>query len=217
MPRPFSQRVAPPLALEDCYRVGAHRGLRMPGAFRQQEPLWVIRSSENLTYSTSDSDDLWDDLDGQLPFDDIHWTFFSPTRSRPPYFSSAGCQTISAWGPFRESVGLIQPPQILNSQGATSDDGKEFQYALLTGKEAQLVRAGAEGPLRALRYGSSGELVSQLQSKLAAANVGFNVTPDGSFSRKTVGAVIRWQIANNLPTTAIIAKREADIMGLKLG
>ncbi|QPF82271.1 hypothetical protein IC762_21130 [Bradyrhizobium genosp. L] len=198
------------------YRIGAHKGLRMPGAFRQQDPLWVIRSKKNLTYEASDKDDLWDDLEGQLPFDDIHWTFFSAARKRPPFFSSAGCQTVSAWEEFRQAAGLKDPPQVLNSRGATPEDGREFQYVLLTGKDAQLAsKAGIELP-PTIRFGSSGAAVTKLQSALAAANVGYHRAAPGKFDRTTMGAFLKWQRAKQSAATGIVTSADAQLMGFQL-
>jgi endonuclease G len=70
------------------YRVGPHRAPRQPGAFRQQTPLWVMRSKKRLQFATNDPDSLWDDLNGELPADNIHAAMLS-SRTKPPFFSSA--------------------------------------------------------------------------------------------------------------------------------
>ena len=54
------------------YVVGPHNGVSQPAAFIQKTPLWVIRSKKTLGYAANDAGIEWDDLDGELPFDDLH-------------------------------------------------------------------------------------------------------------------------------------------------
>jgi endonuclease G len=208
------------------YRVGPHKGKRMPGAFRQQHSLWVLRAKGDtklprknrvLSYSSNADTVLWDDLDGNLPFDNIHWTFFSPKRTKPPFYSSAGCQVVSAWGEFRKAAGLVHPPIVLDDSGRTSDDGKEFYLALLTGKDARLVNTNAPDVVRSIRYGSSGQAVRSLQEKLSKLNVGFNPKDiDSEFGRKTMRALIVWQKANRFAQTGILSGVQSRTLGIKL-
>jgi hypothetical protein len=206
------------------YQVGAHRAPRQPGAFRQQVPLWVIRTKKRLYYASNDPDTLWDDLNGDLPFDDIHAAMLS-SRSKPPFFSSAGCQVIAgaydanrlptgAWAEFRKAAGLGHPIDFVGAS-ATTDDGRQYDYCLLTGKDAQLVASGATASVRALRYGSSGEAVVELQEKLAGQPAGAGVDKTGVFDRKTLGAVIRWQVEQKMAPTGTIAAAAASSLGLK--
>jgi hypothetical protein len=206
------------------YVVGAHNGASQPAAFIQKTPLWVIRSKKTLGYAANDAGIEWDDLDGQLPFDDIHAAILN-TRSRPPYFSSAGCQTIAgacnnglpmgAWAEFRKAAGLAHPLKFVGgSRSDTADDGRQFDYVLLTGKEAQIAAAGSNRLLRTLRFGSSGESVSALQDKLLALPEGSKVVKSGVFDAKTLGGVLRWQTANKLSPNGIIASDAAAKLGL---
>ena len=204
------------------YRVGPHRAPRQPGAFRQQTPLWVMRSKKKLQYAANDPDTLWDDLNGELPFDNIHAAMLS-SRTKPPFFSSAGCQVVSgaydanhiptgAWAEFRKAAGLHHP--IKFTKGSASDqDGQPFDYALLTGKDAQLVAGGSGKAARALRYGSSGAPVSQLQENLAG-QLGTPVEKTATFDRNTLGAVVRWQVAKKIAPTGIIAAEAARLLNL---
>jgi endonuclease G len=204
------------------YRVGPHRAPRQPGAFRQQTPLWVMRTKKRLQYATNDPDTVWDDLDGELPMDNIHAAMLS-SRTKPPFFSSAGCQVVSgaydgnhnptgAWADFRKAAGLHHPIKF-TSGSASDQDGQEFEYVLLTGKDAQLVAGGKGQVVRALRYGSSGASVTELQEKLAA-QLGTPVDRTGIFDRKTLGAVIRWQVAKKIAPTGIVAADGAGVLGL---
>jgi endonuclease G len=204
------------------YKVGPHRAPRQPGAFRQQTPLWVMRSKKRLQFATNDPDSLWDDLNGELPADNIHAAMLS-SRTKPPFFSSAGCQVVSgaydgnhnptgAWADFRKAAGLHHPIKFTN--GSVSDqDGQSFDYVLLTGKDAQLVADGKGQAVRALRYGSSGPPVARLQEKLAA-ELGTAVNKTGTFDRITLGAVIRWQVSKKIAPTGIIAAETARLLEL---
>jgi endonuclease G len=206
------------------YSVGPHKGERQPGAFIQQTPLWVIRSKKTLGFAANDAGIEWDDLDGKLPFDDIHAAILD-ARKKPPYFSSAGCQTIAgnylkgvptgAWAEFRKAAGLAHPLQfVTGSRQDTRDDGRRFDYVLLTGKEAQLAAAGNTARLRTLRFGSSGDRVSELQEKLLAGPEGAGMTKSGVFDVKTLGGVLRWQKENKLAPSGIIAVEAAAKLGL---
>jgi hypothetical protein len=205
------------------YQVGPHRGPRQPGAFRQQTPLWVHRSKKTLSYAANDPGNVWDDLDGDLPFDNIHAAMLS-ARKKAPFFSSAGCQVVAGaytsnheptgpWAKFRTAAGLAHPPDLLGASGNTKDDGRQFEYLLLTGKDAQLAAQGAPTISRALRFGSSGGLVSELQHKLAT-KTGIAIDDTGVFDRKTLGNVIRWQVAEKLAPTGIVSIAEAGRLGL---
>jgi hypothetical protein len=207
------------------YRVGAHRAPRQPGAFRQQKPLWVMRTKRKLQYATNDPDILWDDLNGELPFDNIHAAMLS-SRSKPPFFSSAGCQVVAgaydaqrnptgSWADFRKAAGLSHPIKFTGGS-ASQEDGQKFDYLLSTGKDAQLVANGQEQAVRSLRYGSSGPAVQQLQEKLAT-ELGSPVDKTGNFDRKTLGAVIQWQIAKKVSPTGIVAASTASMLGLTWG
>ena len=206
------------------YRVGPHRGPRQPGAFRQQTSLWVHRTKKNLVFAANDPGNEWDDMDGDLPFDNIHAAMLTG-RKKPPYFSSAGCQVVAGaysankvptgpWADFRKAAGLAHPPEIVGTQ-ETKDDGRAFDYVLLTGKEARLAATGETQGLRTLRFGSSGPGVQQLQEKLAALPEGKGLEPSGRYDHKTQGAVIRWQVANKLAPTGIATGAMAGQIGLQ--
>jgi hypothetical protein len=206
------------------YAVGPHKGARQPGAFIQKTPLWVSRSKQTLGFAANDAGIEWDDLDGNLPFDDIHAAILNG-RSRPPYFSSAGCQTIAgnyrdglptgAWAEFRKAAGLAHPLHFVGgSRTDTADDGRQFDYMLLTGKEAQLASSDQGVRLQALRFGSSGDRVLELQDKLVALPEGAGVTRTGVFDWKTLGGVLRWQKENKLSPSGIIAAEAATKLQL---
>jgi hypothetical protein len=202
------------------YKVGPHRGARQPGAFRQQMPLWVLRSRERLEYAADDSGVVWDDLDGSLPFDNVHAAMLDE-RSRPPFFSSAGCQVVAgrykdgvptgAWAEFRKAAGLAHPPMMRSQNGITSDDGRDFDYLLLTGDEGAAAAAGLGAPPRTLRYGSTGPLVAKLQDKLGMRPA----DRDGVFGRETLGEYLRWRQRQGLSLTGVVSESETQALGLR--
>lgn len=204
------------------YKVGPHRGNKQPGAFRQQQSLWVMRSPKKLSYAANDRNAIWDDLDGNLPFDNIHAAILNH-RAKPPFFSSAGCQVVAgrykngvpvgAWANFRQDARLVHPPVIRDgSRGATADDGKAFTYFVLTGDEASLVSSHPNREFKALRYGSSGPTVVALQERLGMAPD----SVDGMFLRSTLGRYLSWQKNNNNAATGIVTKSEAEQLGVSL-
>jgi hypothetical protein len=206
------------------YVVGAHKKSKQPGAFRQLDPLWVHRAKGQLIYSFNDPQNEWDDNNGAPPADNIHAAILS-YNTRPPFFSSAGCQVvvgdytkngvpIGAWESFRRAAGLAHPPEIVGKDGATTDDGKKFIYILLTGKEARMLHAGHSQALRSLRFGSQGTPVSALQEFLARdGKLGGNRI-SGRLDRLTVASLLRWQIANGLPPTGIVSDRLGSEIGI---
>ena len=207
------------------YRVGPHKAGSQPGAFRQQTQVWVMRSKKQLLYASNDANTIWDDLNGDLPFDNIHAAVLT-SRKKPPYFSSAGCQVVAGnyddkltptgpWADFRKAAGLAHPPNfVATGSRDTKDDGRRFDYMLFTGKEAQLVAKGVTDGLRVLRYGSSGDAVKELQEKLAAQPGATSIDKNGTFDRKTLGAVIRWQSEKKLAPTGLVTSEVASGLGL---
>ncbi|MBB4274677.1 peptidoglycan-binding domain-containing protein [Rhizobium mongolense] len=204
------------------YKVGPHRGNKQPGAFRQQQSLWILRSPKNLSYAANDRNEIWDDMDGNLPFDNIHAAILN-YRTKPPFFSSAGCQVVAgrykdgvpvgAWANFRQDAGLVHPPVVRDrSRGVTDDDGKDFTYFVLTGDEASIVSSHPASEFKALRYGSSGPSVVALQERLGMAPDSI----DGIFLRGTLGRYLSWQRKNGEAATGIVTKSEAERLGISL-
>ncbi len=160
------------------YFVGPHGKHQIPGCLRlgtghdkeQQERVAVLRTVYDVRYDTSDI------FDSSIPHDNLHPSF--NLRA----FRSRGCQTVRGgfdaghtgeWAQFRNAAGL----------GSRGDNGKRFDYILVTGVEASIAsklrRSGAAGNssvvlerLTRLRHGSRGELVSSLQRKLSLKPTG---------------------------------------------
>ncbi len=160
------------------YYVGAHGKHQIPGCLRlgtghdkaQQERVAVLRTIYDVRYDTTDI------YDPSIPHANLHPSFSGRM------FRSRGCQTVRGgfdaghtgeWAEFRNAAGL----------GSRGDNGKRFDYVLVTGVEAaiasKLRRTGAVGNsgivlerLTRLRHGSRGELVGSLQRKLGLQPTG---------------------------------------------
>ncbi|MEO1293761.1 MAG: hypothetical protein AAFV62_13220, partial [Pseudomonadota bacterium] len=189
-----------------AYRVGPHRASSkapQPGAFRQAKPFSVLRSharsDRNQAYTIYE---FWDLRPNLIVADNIHaGSYDLRPRDNLYYFSSAGCQTVPGgytrgsripqrrWKLFREMAGLSTPTSY--SPGWKGpDDGKPFQYMLLTARELRLAHRdrGDRPELRRLRYGSKSEAVREVQSAMGLSG------PDGSFGPNTQRAYLQWQL-----------------------
>lgn len=208
------------------YKVGPHTGIKQRGAFRQQQPLWVRRANSFPTYSLVVEGSNWDDMEGVLPWDNIHAAMLS-YRTKPPYFSSAGCQVVvgayrkgdlmpvGPWMEFRRAAGLadITPKP---KDATTSDDGKPFRYMLLIGRELSVLSSGNESAIAAVRFGSSGKAVTNLQQFLVKQGHLTSGKTNGRFDRATFGALLAYQVAAKSPTTGILTVSQASKVGLVL-
>ena len=174
------------------YFVGPHGKHQIPGCFRlgtghdkeQQERVAVLRTLYDVRYDTSDI------FDPSIPHDNLHPSFGGKM------FRSRGCQTVRGsydtghtgeWAEFRTAAGL----------GNRGDNGKRFDYLLVTGVEAAIASKLRTTGLVAnssvvlehltrLRHGSRGELVSSLQRKLG-------LTPNGNFGAQETRALAALQ------------------------
>ena len=208
------------------YRIGVHGGTNasrrawQPGAFLQESPVAVLRAHGNLSYSIPDQ--KWDVGVG-IPHDNIHAAVRDTRAAGPPYFSSAGCQTVpgdynlarnsplGAFADLREAAGLRTVLTFTNSAAsATLDDGRRFLYVLLTGREARLAsQSGDLTALRRLRFGSHGEIVAALRNALAQE-------PGTTFDQQTMAALINAQIARTGVADAIVTQDFAGHIGMTL-
>jgi hypothetical protein len=165
---------------------------------------------------------VWDSSTG-LPCDNIHAAIRDTGAAGPPFFSSAGCQTLpgdydveritplGSFATLRAIAGLNPKPIFTNAaRSATLDDGRRFIYVLLTGREARLATlpSGAV-PLRRLRYGSTGDNVARLRARLG-------VSASNIFDRATMAALISWQLDNLGVADGILSPNLADKLHLEI-
>jgi hypothetical protein len=185
-----------------AYKVGLHKKTQ-PGAFRQQRALLVRRTLKTKIYSPFVEGNVFDDLDGGLPYNDIHSAAYDPHRSNRPFFSSAGCQVVKGcyvqgkpigpWADFRVAAGLERQPRVA-SNGSTPEDGRRFNYVLATGREMRALSLNEDAMVRSLRFGAEGQRVAALQRALTAVNIiPSKPWKSGIFDRPTMEGVILWQ------------------------
>ena len=187
------------------YEVGTHRaGSRYPqsGAFRQLDPVPVLRNRNNLIFELPPVD-RYDTSINLIVADNIHAGILE-NAAHPPFFSSAGCQVIPGgylrnatrapygrWAAFRERAGLGPAAPLARASGATPDDGRIFLYMLLTGAEARLAADETSPPMApTIRFGSSGEHVRELRRSLGIA------APANRMDQQTMLAALKWQLAH---------------------
>ena len=199
------------------YTVGSHRaGTKgeVRGAFLEGAPIVVLRTLDNLEYEIGDT---WDS--GEFG-DNIH-----PARldgsAAPPFFSSAGCQTIPGnfrnakntgnWADFRVAAGL-------SPSAPGSEDGRRFVYVMFTGRDARMIANGATlNALTRLRFGSIGPDVTAVQLQLRTEGHLKGKVTSGSFDAGTKMAYLAWQRARNAATSdGIVTPSDAASLGVDM-
>lgn len=198
------------LHLYEVGRHGSDPAVWQPGALRQLQPVCVFRAEDQLSYRLPNA---WDIMFNELVHDNIH-AGIRDVCTNPPYFSSAGCQTIpgdydkqrtvpfGAWAQFRRCAGLAPRPVLVDRFGGTRDDHRKFFYALLTGREARLASIGQVGACRRLRFGSRGPAVGRLREALQASK-------GDVFDQEIMMRLIKWQkerdagVADAIVTSAV--------------
>lgn len=200
------------------YIVGNHKAV--PGAFRLEQEVVVLRTHDDLMFETTD---FWDRC---TPGDNIHPAWAS-SEAR---FSSFGCQTVSGahqaatghtgeWAAFRAAAGL---------GGGSDRDGRTYVYILLTGREAHYARylndAGkADDPaetaaIRRLRFGSGTDGDESLRAPVRALQQGLALGgPDGAYGPTTAMAVIEWQKKTRGFADGVVTPVQAATLGVPLG
>lgn len=190
---------------------GSHAGNACE-AFVQSASRAYRRSADNFSY---DNDDR---VEVGKPFDDLHAAW---TDSLDGKYSSEGCQVVlgvpkceklgpnskntAAWGVFQNNAYAIAQTK--------------FPYVLLTGREIISVASKpvtTQWPAK-LRFGSSGQLVINLQNLLKAKGM-FNGSSTGNFDGDTLVAVLKWQKTNfgNQSADGIVGPNTAATLGLAL-
>jgi hypothetical protein len=185
------------------YLVGTHRaGSKYPqrGAFRQLDPVPVLRNRNNLTFELPPTD-KYDVTIDRVVADNIHAGVLESSQ-HPPFFSSAGCQVIPGgyrtngentaygqWAVFRERAGLKPVVFAPSNVTSTIDDGRSFYYMLLTGAEARLIARGQSVLLDSrLRFGSSGPRVRRLSERLTGNST------SSYFDQTLMASFLAWQM-----------------------
>jgi len=115
------------------------------------------------------------------------------------------------FGRFRKALGLA-PLGAFGDAIASPDDGRQFWYMLLTGRDARLAARRRRSGGRRLRYGSSGRAVERLQRALGLEG-GYGVV-----GARTMREIIRWQSRVHTPGwgDGIVTEAQADKLGASL-
>jgi hypothetical protein len=170
------------------YHKGWHNEGRNTGhrAFRQDGYLPVRRTSDDLNY---DNDDR---IDYTRPYDNLHAGWCMGVDN--DHFSSAGCQVVIG---FPQCVKRNDAPDIgpwkIFKENAYAIEQEDFYYMLLTGREAQEVALNQGNKLSVrLRFGSKGELVRTLQTRLKELNY-YEGDTDDEFEARTLKALLKFQ------------------------
>lgn len=208
------------------YEVGRHK--KVHGALREAEERVLLRSRDDLVYTTSD------DFERGRPADNLHPSF----KHKAPGFSSAGCLTVRGsatdhddarapdqhidpadstpgWATFRERLGLTK------GSAPDSENGRQFTFLLLTGREAYVVSRDSDADLARLRFGSSGTDVEALQRFLEQqpdeASGRYTGGVDGQMGAGTTMAWIRHQQhRDGGAADGIVTPGDASSMGFTL-
>lgn len=172
------------------YYKGMHASRRTTGhkALRNDRVLPVRRTVDNLIYNNLDDVDT---KATKAQHDNIHCAWAAGLDN---HYDSAGCQVILGYpkckkrgerdnvGPWKSFVETIYDM-----------DQDRFVYFLLLGRDAQKVVLQEGRPLSArLRYGSQGDLVKTLQTRLQEERF-YSGAIDGDFGMKTLDSVLKFQ------------------------
>jgi hypothetical protein len=170
------------------YRKGWHKAGAPSGheAFRQNAPRPVRRSTDDLDYENDDR------VEYDNPQDNFHCGWFGSISAE--LFASAGCQVVMGYPKCKkpnrtENTG----PWKIFHDNAYSISQDSFPYMLLNGLEVLNIANHVNKKMVArLRYGSSGQLVKDLQVALKNKNF-YEGILDGNFQERTFKAVLAFQ------------------------
>lgn len=205
------------------HKIGTHRSgdaLEIKGAILENQQVPAIRTVDNLIYEITD---LWT---FGTPGDNIH-----PTRTTKPTekFSSEGCITVlgtydkggekhaGRWSEFRQAAGLSA------NKAPSNENGWEFVFVLLTGREARLISPSTKRQLTRLRFGSSGVDVEALQLELSVTQrkdktkgTYYTGTKDGKMGTGTVKAYTDWQFEGEGFRDGIVTPLDGESLAIDI-
>ncbi len=170
------------------YRKGWHKPGKESGheAFRQDNRLPIRRTYDDLVY---DNDDR---VEYVTPFDNLHAGWCNGPDHE--YFASAGCQVIVGYPKCVKRKGAPDSGPWYKFKGvAYALEQKSFDYMLLNGSDANKISNSKNEKLSArLRFGSVGDLVSEVQDKLRILKY-YEGVIDGKFGSRTLRALLEFQ------------------------
>jgi peptidoglycan hydrolase-like protein with peptidoglycan-binding domain len=201
------------------YRKGDHKPGKPTGhrAFRQDGYFPVWRTADDDDYDL-DGTDFVDLRKGYIAWDNLHCGWSNGPSD--PSYSSIGCQVVAGFPKCskRGNSSKDEGPWKLWLDNAYGISQSTFAYALFSGLELQRIAGQATSSVSmSLRYGSEGDLVGEMQQKLAEH--GFDTgTVDSSFGFNTLQALLNFQRSAIGPQAAdgIVGKMTADALGVQL-
>lgn len=168
------------------YVVGTHQGeqSKLPNAFVDAAECFVRRSYDDLIFTVDD----WG-VRPEIVGDNLHCAYYDINPDGVDgviFFSSAGCQTVA--GAFYQGEHNREWAELIAAVGRPGDK-TEFDYLLLSGREARLIsESSGNARYKRLRFGSSGDPVDTLRKSL-------NLPSDKKklFDAQTAKALVDWQ------------------------
>ena len=198
----------------DDYRKGVHKAGSPTAhdAFRQTEGRPIRRTQDDLDFDPDDRTELTN------PFDNLH-AGWSPSVNHPDY-ASMGCQVVLGF-PKCERLGNrpATGPWSVFQDNAYAQAQDRFGYMLIDGRSVQAVAEAGTGRVpRRLRFGSQGELVTQLQTELKRLGF-YEGSVDADFGPRTIRAVLAFQVARFGVDSedGVVGPQTASALGIQLG
>ena len=182
-------------------------------AFKQYgQPLAIRRTRNNVTYDNFDTIEVSFNCS-----DNIHCGW---TQSLETNYSSAGCQVIMGIPKCDSKPNLtdnLGPWKVFKDNGYKANQST-FPYALFNSKEVyQVSNNNGKKIIAKMRFGSTGELVKDMQKKLLAGNY-LQGDADGDFGKNTLYAVKKLQVdkLGEEYADCIVGPITAETLGLTL-
>jgi peptidoglycan hydrolase-like protein with peptidoglycan-binding domain len=121
------------------------------------------------------------------------------------------------WSELRKAAGLTA------NKAPVNEDGYEFVYVLLTGREARLINSSTKNSLTRLRFGSVGVDVEALQLNLSLikrksdpTKTYYTANQDGKFGVSTARAYVAWQQEGEGFADDIVTPLDARSLGFDI-
>jgi hypothetical protein len=172
------------------YRKGIHKQGSQTAheAFRQTEGHPIRRTADDFDFDTDDC------VEFVNPYDNIHAAWCMGVNHDS--YASAGCQVIAGYPKCEKRRNRdAQGPWKIFKENAYSLQQVSFPYILLNGRDAEKAALNGSQKISVrLRFGSSGELVTELQKTLQIEGY-YEGHADGDFGKRTVRAVLDYQTA----------------------
>lgn len=194
------------------YRKGVHKAgsVTAHDAFRQTKGRPIRRTADDYDYQNDDR------VEFANPFDNLHAAWCQSINGIS--YASAGCQVVVGFPKcgkptHKTDVG----PWKIFRENAYRETQTNFPYVLLDGRDAERVARHGDKKLSVrLRFGSKGDLVTELQKALKQADF-YEGEIDDDFGERTWRAVMNYQSFRFGPMEddGIVGPVTADALGIR--